>query len=277
MASKKFYLFFLFLFCLVPFALACSPTGPCQGGGYWCVCNYSEGFGYNGSVMYVDSIPDVTLKDSSSQNLYMNNYLLGYNKITLFVNDSTETSIKTITASFNGYQDCETTSVKICVVPKLSAGVPYIQLELTGYAEDSTIYVTSQAENTTGPSYANDTFIILSGDVNSPAYTGVTGSSFIGYLTSWLSSIFPDSDELSTSFKFGFVFVTIFFVSLAIYLFSWKATGSVDKLVHWIVLILDVLLIFYFTAIGYIPIGIIIIFVLFLLAIGYLRLKGGGN
>jgi hypothetical protein len=89
--------------------------------------------------------------------------------------------------------------------------------------------------------------------------------------------IFPSSDNLTSTQKFSLVLLVMVILDLIIFYFGFKGTGSIGRAIAWICLILDILLFMFFTAIGYIPIGIVVVLVLIVIILGAWVIKGKGS
>lgn len=150
-------------------------------------------------------------------------------------------------------------------------------ITVTGLGNTATFPIQLIAKNSVGESTLT---YILTSVFSSTSGSGTTtssdlrnGSSIIGYLTSIFDDVFPAKETLSVKYRFAFVFITLLIVNLLAFLLMMQS-GSI-KFLGWIILVLDVLLIFYFLAIQYIPISILIFFILLLLAGSYFKLRGG--
>lgn len=105
-----------------------------------------------------------------------------------------------------------------------------------------------------------------------------TAPSFMKDLTDIFVGLFPPANSLSLLERFGFVAVTMLIFTLLIYFFAWKSGNSeLGGAVTIGALVVDVVLFFFFTAVGYIPLGVIVVIVLILLALAYFRVTKGGN
>jgi hypothetical protein len=109
------------------------------------------------------------------------------------------------------------------------------------------------------------------GTIINPTYTG---TSFLGYLSSLFDVIFPNKDSLTLKQKFSYVLITFFLIDFLILILCFKSQNI--KLAGILIIIIDVLMFFYFLAIGYIPITILIIFILIALVFSFFKIKAGG-
>lgn len=96
----------------------------------------------------------------------------------------------------------------------------------------------------------------------------------VSAISNAISNIYPDSDDLTTTQKFSYILLTFLVIDLLIF-FIMIFTKSV-KFSGYVILILDLILFFFFIGVGYIPVGFLIIGILILLAIAFLKVKGGG-
>lgn len=102
--------------------------------------------------------------------------------------------------------------------------------------------------------------------------------STFGRIVDQFLGFFPDSDELSTTQKLGFVFISLFLITAILMLIAYVESGRVDSLMLYLTAFIDAILLIFFIGIGYVPIGFVIILSLILIAIGYFKFfKGSGN
>lgn len=99
--------------------------------------------------------------------------------------------------------------------------------------------------------------------------------SFIGYLTYLFSEIYPDKSHLSFRQEMGYVLITALIVNL-VGLFLFIGTKS-TQYAGLILLVLNTLMVFYFLAIGYIPIAVLVILGLILLGLPLIKSRVIGS
>lgn len=101
-------------------------------------------------------------------------------------------------------------------------------------------------------------------------------SSVVSGIGDYFAGLFPDSSTLTIIQRFSFVLVLMLGVTLLIYFMAYNVTKKVDGIVHYIVLIINVMMFFFFTVIGYIPLIITISIILIMIIVGIFRVKRGG-
>lgn len=107
--------------------------------------------------------------------------------------------------------------------------------------------------------------------------TTTTNSSVANDLIDSFLSVFPNSETLSFKQKMAWVFLGIILLDLIIIIATHKAGEGVAPLVLYIISFLDIGLVIFFTAIGYIDFGIIVTLLLIGAVFTYFKFKGSGG
>ena len=105
-----------------------------------------------------------------------------------------------------------------------------------------------------------------------------TNSTIINSFVNPILSLFPEASTLSLGQKAGIVLIVMLLTAI-ILLFAGSqiSRDGLSSLIIWVVLIVLVAEFIFFIAIQYVPIGFLIILVLFALAISYLKFRGNGG
>lgn len=90
-------------------------------------------------------------------------------------------------------------------------------------------------------------------------------------------SLFPDKDSLTLKQRYGYVAVVMFIVAVILLFAGGSLNKGISPVLLWIMLIIEVVLFFFFTAIGYIPIGVLIMMALIAIIIGYFKFRNNGG
>lgn len=153
----------------------------------------------------------------------------------------------------------------------------YLKIYSTGYST-SNIEFNIQVWNQNG--WVFDSFNI-STSIN-PDYSSFeefdynqtgTGKSFVGYFVDLMRDIFPNYQELSTSQRYGYVMITMLVFTLLIIFGLYKTN---PKIIPYILLIINPVIILYFIAISYISVAVLIIVALILASLTFFKVKSGG-
>jgi hypothetical protein len=97
---------------------------------------------------------------------------------------------------------------------------------------------------------------------------------FIKFINQF-TGLFPDSSQLTTSQRLGFVVVSMLIASVILAFGMSQSNMGIDRLAIYIIGLVNVLIFFYFIGIGYISIGVLIFLILLIIGIIYLRSRGG--
>jgi len=100
--------------------------------------------------------------------------------------------------------------------------------------------------------------------------------SFFQKIINGIVNIFPDSEDLNTGQKVGYVLVTMLVITIIMVAIG-TTTGGVSKGILILTGILNFLIFIFYIAIGYISLGILISFILLAVAVIYFRIRGGGE
>lgn len=115
---------------------------------------------------------------------------------------------------------------------------------------------------------------------------GVDTGSFMGGIVNGLNNLYPDSDTITTTSRFGYVAVTLLLLTMLILIFGVAVQRSdldnnrgLSPLILWSALLVNILGFFYFISISYIPVSVLVLLGLIFLGISYFKFfgNGGGN
>jgi hypothetical protein len=279
------FFFIIILFSCFSLVVACTQTGPCQGGGYWCICGYDNQTGFNGTnVITVGNLTDFSIYKGDVLDFYMNYYFIGYDNIQILINyvyNDSEFIFMNMNSSSSSLVSC-TNDNEYCLMRSFSGDVSYIFLRIKSVGLDKIDLVNILGENFTSGSYAEYNFNINSYSSYRPAfnnlsnYTTDPGNWFVNYGKSF-RGLFPDSYTLSLSDKLSVVFITILITTLLIYISLYLLSKGIEKFHHYIVLLIDILLLLFFIGIGYIPILYLVLIVLLMVILAYFKIKGSSG
>ena len=287
--KAKFILFLLFFLISINFINACVTTGPCQGGGYWCICGYAEANGYTGEyAVKIKDIQDFIVYKDKAEDIYLNYYFLGYNSVHISLDEQSVDLMYNIGETMvNGTVLCSDDNL-ICLYPYTSAGVQsiYLKASPSDFPRIHRVYL--EVYNYSNQTYGKPLtiFNITFTDSLSSSYVGpVNGNNsassdgFIGSLVNAVISVFPDSHTLTFPVKVGYVFVSMFLTFLSYYGMIYFLTNGVPEGIssffHYVFFIMIIVQFFFFIGISYIPIGILIIVILIMAILGFFRFKSG--
>jgi len=91
-----------------------------------------------------------------------------------------------------------------------------------------------------------------------------------------ITGIFPDSEDLSSGQKAGYVLVSMLIVTIILVAIG-VTTGGVSKGILILTSVLDFLIFIFFIAIGYVSLGLLIAMIIIALAIVGFKIKGSGG
>lgn len=123
-------------------------------------------------------------------------------------------------------------------------------MELISYDQNRTIQMNVTACNDGGCVVGNRTMIINISEATNSSQT------FISKTSSWFSRILPAAENTSFLQKFGLMFIIMLFISIALFIGSSAANVEAPANAY-IVLGINILLIVYFIAIGYLSIWLV--------------------
>jgi hypothetical protein len=220
-------------------------------------------------------LPDITMNISDTYNFNINNYYTYFDVFNITANGlSLSSGSATLTDGSNSVLKFEIYEL---------LGNTY--LELTSYEENASYDVNYTAYNSAGAINGDFTVTITEGAETTPeppedededgVLTGVFGT-----ITGWFIDIFPDSDDMSSSQKIGFMVVFMFIVSLLIVAITFATTKDISMGIIWFIAIINILLFFFFASIGYVPVGFLVVIGLIILSYGVLKIRarnGGGE
>lgn len=98
-------------------------------------------------------------------------------------------------------------------------------------------------------------------------------ASFIGYLVGLVGAIFPSSKGMTMALRTGYVLISLLLVNFLL-LFGMYSSGTVGY-AKYVLLMVNLSLVFFFTALNYIPISFVVICGLVLLTFGFFKVRGG--
>lgn len=226
-------------------------------------------------------IPDWDLQEDLAIAFSVNDYFTNYNTIELYIVDSTTGAWGTLTgSSFNADEGClgsypaglNDFTIMVCLE---GSGDGY-NVKLYPLGNDTSIEIELTVRNNYG--WAYDTFNVTSafsdfGDVPQYEINDSMSASFVAYITGVFSALYPSKDVTSTRQKFGYTFISFVLLNFLL-LFGLYSTKSMPAL-KYLLPVLNIILVFYFFAIGYLPVSILIIGFLLLLTISYFKVRGG--
>jgi len=224
-----------------------------------------------------NTLPDINMNVSDNYTYNFDNYYSYYDTITINIENSSLNVGEGVTMVIGGD-------------PSLSLEMYEILdntfLQLTSHEQNATYTVYYNVSNSEGTLERNFTVTILEGSETTPeppeeeeeeeVLTGVFGT-----ITNWFLSIFPDSDDMTTSQKIGFMVVAMFIVSLLIVALTFATTKNITMGVMYFILVVNALLFFFFASIGYVPIGFLVVLGITVIILGVFKFKsafsGGGE
>lgn len=110
---------------------------------------------------------------------------------------------------------------------------------------------------------------------STPPSSGGGGGSFADFINTF-TNFFPDADDISLTTQLGYVFIVIIFLTGILLTVIYMMTKEVHKSAMYIVALIDMIAVFYFISISYIPITFLIVLVILVVA-GILFLRRGGG
>lgn len=228
-------------------------------------------------VVQIGSInTPIYLAEGTSTSYYFNNYYSGYDFVDIVVSDVPMAIFygDFISRTFSDAPYCVTANhtLSVCLVPLFDNFRLDIRVLSPYYSPNSSYLISLDALNS---STSNMSGIGLEVYVEGISIDLNQSDNFLIYWTAIFLNLFPSSENLTTSQKFGFVFIVILVVTGLIYFVGYK-TGGINKFIHWIVFLLDGFLFLFFIAIGFIPIVILVVCGCILIALTYFKIKAGG-
>lgn len=232
--------------------------------------------------MTYDTTANFSLQDLGDDGIFtftIKNYFTGpYDSVNiLYYYDNTT---KSIISHFGDLEYCDSNQIRTCIVPYSNDFL--IRLTSLGYNNTFEYYVivynqSDWSPTTTGFYGVDYSSIIFDVSTNysiaSDPLVLQDSPSFISQLTSVFLLIFPDKEDLTPTSRFGFVFITLLLNSIVLYVLIYTATKDISSISHIIVFSVNLVLVCFFIAIGYIPIILLLLFALVLLFLGWFKLK----
>lgn len=230
---------------------------------------------YSVAPYFVGTIPIVDVGYGDAIGFTLDEYVENFQQITLEWHDDILDTDFFVQAGLNSEETCyaEGGDVTICtqgagstVVLKFYSNFNDVNKTINFTATNSygSIYTSFLVKSSSDADYEYETYY--------PIEEGTTAS-FVGYFTSLLNKIFPPKDTLSTKTRFGYVLITALLINFLI-IYGLSRIDAVKYAVPFLGF-LDIVLVFYFTAVGYIPLGFVIITGLIGLVLLIFKVKGG--
>ena len=174
-------------------------------------------------------------------------------------------------------------SINYTLIPGGSQSVPgYMDVS---YSALEVITVTSYSRNLTSKIYINvsgggitvsDFLLVTISEELAVEEDGVGAAAAVSTFTNLFNNLFPDSDTLSLSQRAAYVVIIILAVTAGLFVITHSQTGGIPPAVLYIVGAIDIVLFFFFVAIGYIPIVVPIFVFLIAAALIWFRVRSGG-
>jgi hypothetical protein len=215
----------------------------------------------------------ITLLIGEETILGMNDYFENYNEIRIFIRDEEtiptthtfiETSLIGITQSYN------TNWVNISLIPDGNNIILFIE----NFNSTKTIKLQTEAKNNFASTDLQTTYLSMNG---SAFPQPVIETSPLGKGVSFLEKLFPPHQNLNTSQKFGFVFVSMLGVTLIFIGIGVLVDNKLIGVMAYISVIINIFLFFFFLSIKYIPIGVFVFIVLGVIGMAYFSLFKPNN
>lgn len=215
----------------------------------------------------IKNIPDQYLNTNSDKDLNLNNYFSNYDTINLTaLND-------TISVDLNSGGTSKSLSNENISLGLLDFGSTIIFTIRAKNNEYNLTGVQIKAINTAGDITDNFNIYISEEYITGAGEEADTFLSIIDYLV----GIFPDSEDLTITYKMGIIILVMLGVAFVMILGTASATGGLSSGALYLTAFLEFLLFIFFIAIGYISIGILIVLFLLLLGIAYFKLFKGDS
>jgi hypothetical protein len=232
-------------------------------------------------VIQIGSISSpIFMPDAFCTSYYISQYFSGWDDVSLQVWDVPMTS------QYGDSTNRQRGELPYCLVANKTLSVCLtplsddIRLEICTldilYANNGSYLISIQATN-----FSTTNALGFSLEVDTFMREGITNQtksdSFVASWTSSFISLFPSKDNLSTSEKFGFVFIAMLIITGLIYYLVYLSQKKIPSSVHYIIFMLNVALFLFFVSIGYIPVAVLVVLALIIIALGYFRIKSGGK
>lgn len=210
----------------------------------------------------VASLPDITLLKNDSTIVNLENYFINFNDYTVFFSSLNDSNliiqIPKGNTSQNEYFNVETYNSN--------------NIKISSFSKDFQTQIIYSICNNNNCISATQNIKIINPNELPPVKPSELGKTFITSLINGFLNIFPDSKDISLTFRLSFIFITILIVGIIFFIFLGKGVTITLSFV-----IFAGLFLLFFIFMGYLPLSILIITLLLALLVIYLMFKGGKN
>jgi len=142
------------------------------------------------------------------------------------------------------------------------------KITILSFEEDYDDEMTIRIFNDFG--YETQTFNVLIQETIIP-------ETWLSKIMSWVIGLFPDSEDLSTAQRIGFVLISMLLITVVLLLIAHTQTGGIPSTMLYITGFLNFILMVFFISIGYISIGVVVVLSLILIALTWFKFSNGNG
>lgn len=211
----------------------------------------------------ISAIPNQNLVYNDEKTIFFNDYIKDYDGVNLTIMNITISAVK------NGVSDeYEEEDLFIGLTPTLNNIYLTIKSEEIDLIRNIELFAYTEFGNIT------DEFII---SVSEAEISQGEYKNFLTSSTDYVLNLFPDEENLNTKQKFGIVFIFMLIITLIVGYGLSSALDGINPLGLFILGALNLFALFFFVALGYINITIVILIFLLLGAGTFFSIRRKGN